>query len=53
MVSDNNEDFLDWNWLMSLAKVKETTFVAHVELTSPFVLKVDGRSSRCVMYLPD
>jgi hypothetical protein len=51
MVSDNEEDFLDWNWLTSLPVVKETTFIAHVELAHPFVLKVDGRSSRCVMYL--
>jgi hypothetical protein len=50
MVSDNKEDFLDWRWLTSLPVVKETTFVAHVELARPFILKVDGRSSRCVMY---
>jgi hypothetical protein len=53
MVSDNKEDFLDWSWLTSLPVVKETTFVAHVELARPFILKVDGRSSRCVMYLPE
>lgn len=53
MVSDSKEDFLDWNWLTSLAKVNETTFVAHVELAKPFVLKVDGRSSRCVIYLAE
>ena len=53
MVSDNKEDFLDWSWLTSLPVVKETTFIAHVELARPFVLKVDGRSSRCVMYLAE
>jgi CheY-like chemotaxis protein len=51
MVSDNAEDFLDWRWLTSLPVVKETTFIAHVELARPFVLKVDGRNSRCVMYI--
>ena len=51
MVADNTEDFLDWRWLTSLPVVKETTFVAHVEFANPFVLKVDGRSSRCVIYL--
>jgi hypothetical protein len=50
MVTDSKEDFLDWNWLTSLPVVKETNFVAHVALSSPLVLKVDGRSSRCVMY---
>ena len=52
-VSDNTEDFLDWRWLASLPVVKETTFVAHVEFANPFVLKVDGRSSRCVIYLEE
>ena len=50
MVSDNEEDFLDWSWLTSLSVVKETAFVAHAELARPFILKVDGRNSRCVMY---
>jgi CheY-like chemotaxis protein len=52
-VSDNGEDFLDWNWMTSLPIANETAFVAHVSLGTPFVLKVDGRSSRCVMYLPE
>jgi len=49
-VSDNNEEFLNWSWLTSLPVVNETAYVAHVELGKPFVLKVDGRSSRCVMF---
>jgi CheY-like chemotaxis protein len=48
-VADNGEDFLDWNWLTTLPVTRETTFVSHVTLDQPFVLKVDGRSSRCVM----
>jgi hypothetical protein len=51
MVSENTEDFLDWDWLTSLSVANETNFVAHVELACPCVIKVDGRSSRCVMYL--
>ena len=47
---DNKQDFLDWSWLTSLPVINETAFVAHAKLTKPFVLKVDGRSSRCVMY---
>jgi CheY-like chemotaxis protein len=53
MVSDNKEDFLDWSWLTSLPVAKETTFVAHVALPRPLILKVDGRSSRCVMFLSE
>ncbi len=53
MVSDNKEDFLDWSWLTSLPVVKESNYVAHVEFSRPLVLKVDGRNSRCVMYLEE
>jgi CheY-like chemotaxis protein len=49
-ISDNNKDVLDWNWLTTLPVANETQFVAHVKLDKPFVLKVDGRSSQCVMY---
>ncbi|MEJ2170236.1 MAG: PEP/pyruvate-binding domain-containing protein [Desulfobacterales bacterium] len=52
-VTNSKEDFLNWDWLTSLPIADETTFVAHVDLGKPFVLKVDGRSSRCVMYLEE
>jgi hypothetical protein len=52
-VTDNGEDFLNWDWLTSLPIANETAFVAHVSLGKPFVLKVDGRNSRCVMYLEE
>jgi hypothetical protein len=52
-VSNNGDDFLNWDWLRSLPIAHETTYVAHVSLETPFVLKVDGRSSRCVIYLQD
>ena len=50
-VSDDQEDFFDWQWLTSLPVIKETAFVARITLDEPFVLKVDGRTSRCVMYM--
>ncbi|MDX2500564.1 MAG: PEP/pyruvate-binding domain-containing protein [Deltaproteobacteria bacterium] len=52
-VSDNQQEFLDWDWVQSLPVADETSFAAHAVLDRPFVLKVDGRTSRCVMYLPD
>ncbi len=48
-VSDNRQDYLDWNWLTSQPVSRETAFVSHVKLDAPIVLKVDGRNSRCVM----
>jgi CheY-like chemotaxis protein len=48
-VSDG--DFIDWNWLASQPVTNETAHVVHLKLDKPFILKVDGRSSKCVMYV--
>ncbi|MCU0563606.1 MAG: phosphoenolpyruvate synthase/pyruvate phosphate dikinase [Desulfobacterales bacterium] len=42
-------DRLDWGWLTAQPRAAETRFVAHVRLPRPFVVKADGRTSRCVM----
>ncbi len=52
-ISTSHEDYLNWKWLTSLPLTNQTKFVAHVKLDKPFVLKVDGRSSRCVMFTGD
>ena len=49
-VLDGDADFIDWNWLTSQPVANETTHVAHIQLDRPFILKVDGRSSKCAMY---
>ena len=46
----SEDDFIDWNWLTSQPVANETAHVVHLKLDKPFVLKVDGRSSKCVMY---
>ena len=50
-VADDKQDSLDWDWISSLPVANETAFVAHTVLDRPFVLKVDGRTSRCVMFM--
>lgn len=49
-VSDQDTDFLDWDWLTTQPVAAETPFVAHAQLEHPFTLKVDGRTSRCAMF---
>jgi len=49
-VSEDDSDFIKWDWLKAQPVVNETAYVAHVKLDSPFILKADGRNSRCVMY---
>lgn len=43
------EDRFDWKWLNSLPVVQETTFLRHVTLEKPLILKIDGRKSQCVI----
>jgi hypothetical protein len=50
-VNPEKGDRLDWAWLASQPRAAETRFVAHVRLPRPFVIKADGRSSRCVMFV--
>jgi hypothetical protein len=52
-VDPEKGDRLDWSWLGSQPRAAETHYVAHVRLPQPFVIKADGRSSRCVMYVQD
>ena len=44
-----SNDYFDWEWISSLPVIRETTFLRHVQLEKPFVLKIDGKSSECVM----
>lgn len=46
------DEFFDWDWVAQLPVVSETEFVRHVRSTEPMTLKIDGRSSRCVMLKP-
>jgi DNA-binding NarL/FixJ family response regulator len=49
-VSEGDSDFLNWDWLKDQPVASETAYVAHVKLDRPFILKVDGRNSKCVMF---
>jgi hypothetical protein len=48
-VSEASGDRFDWEWIRSLRAVRETQFLRHVRLDKPFVLKIDGKTSHCVM----
>ena len=49
-VTEGTDDFLDWKWLESLSVITETTYLKHVRLAEPLVIKINGRKSSCVMY---
>jgi len=48
-VSNKEPDHLDWDWLNAQPKAEDLEFMAHVRLDRSMRLKVDGRSSHCVI----
>ena len=52
-VSGNGPDYLDWDWLNAQAKAEDLQFMAHVQLDQSMRLKVDGRSSHCVILIDE
>jgi hypothetical protein len=48
-VSEASGDRFDWEWIRSLPTVREMQFLRHVRSDKPFVLKIDGKTSHCVM----
>ena len=47
-----SNDFFDWNWVDQIPAVSETPFIRHITLDKPMILKIDGRSSKCVIMKP-
>jgi hypothetical protein len=48
-VTEGAEDRFNWEWIRSFRAVQETPFLRHVRLDRPFLLKIDGKTSQCVM----
>jgi Pyruvate phosphate dikinase, AMP/ATP-binding domain len=44
-ISRRPPDFIDWTWLTAQERALENDFAAHVQLSRPVAIKVDGRSS--------
>jgi len=48
-VDPGRGDRIDYQWLSGCPISSETEHIAHVQTEKPFILKVDGRSSRAVI----
>ncbi len=48
-VSDGGDDFIDWERIKALPLKNDETYAAHLRLERPLTLKVDGRTSSCVI----
>jgi hypothetical protein len=50
-VSDNDTDFLDWDWLKSLPEENETRYLKHVKFDTNLFIKIDGKKSHAVIFM--
>jgi hypothetical protein len=44
------EDQMDWNWLLSQPVLKQTQHAILVRRDEPFLVKIDGRSFKGIIY---
>lgn len=47
---ENCKNCLDWNWLLSQDTFEDFTFVRHIRLPKPFILKCNGKEEIAVLY---
>jgi hypothetical protein len=47
--SDSSESFVDWRWLEAQPAVFESTFVRHLRLPAPVVVKMNGRRQQGII----
>ena len=50
--SDSSEGFVDWQWLEAQPAVFDSTFVRHVRLPTPVVVKMNDRRQQGVICKP-
>jgi hypothetical protein len=49
-ITEDSDDYFDWEWVDSQPVIQETTYLRHVRLDKPFTLKIDVKESQCVMF---
>ncbi len=48
----NQNNFIDWDWLNSIALAKETEYIRHIRLKQPLNILIDGRNGKAVVFRP-
>lgn len=45
--------FIDWNWLLSQKTVSEKTYTKHIELKSPLIIRMNGKTNEGIILKPE
>lgn len=48
-ISQNNADYMDWEWLGNQEVISETTYLRHIRVTQPIAIRVSGKTSRGIL----
>jgi len=50
---NREESFIDWKWLDKQKPEKQTKYVKHIKLSTPLIIKLDGRTGRALIIKPE
>ncbi len=51
-IGDNDNDFLEWNWLKKQKATREGRFLRHLQFRKAVISKIDGRESKGILQKP-
>ncbi|MBN1561668.1 histidine kinase [candidate division KSB1 bacterium] len=51
--AEHQDNFINWDWLLSQAPVARTPCVRHLRFESPLVIKMDGHESKGIILKPE
>ncbi len=50
---DQNESFIDWDWLLQQEPVEKTRYIRHLTFDHPIVVKMNGHKSKGIILKPE
>jgi CheY-like chemotaxis protein len=51
--SSNEDNYVNWDWLLSQEPVTKTHFVRHLQFKNPIVIKMNGHESKGIVLKPE
>lgn len=52
VTQDNNESFVDWDWLLQQKAVAKFQYTCHLQFQNPLIVKMNGRKNRGIILKP-
>jgi hypothetical protein len=52
-VNSNENDFVDWDWLLKAEPLKKMNFTRHLCFKNPIIIKMNGHKNKGVILKPD